>query len=136
MPPDDSVPAGFEDFELAMRRHRKPVESLVGREVYGTDDPVYGYTTPAQAEALADRLTLRPGMRLLDIGAGRGWPSLHLAKISGCQSVLSDVPAVGLREAMARAQAGNIPAEFVRASGERPPFRPASFYAVVHTDVL
>lgn len=134
--PDEQVPAGFEDFDLAVRRHRMPVERLISREVHGSDDPVYGYTTPAQAIALVGHLDLRPGVRLLDIGAGRGWPGVKLATVSGCVVVLTDVPAVGLREAMQRARREGVPAAFVRATGTDLPFRPRSFDAIVHTDVL
>jgi len=136
MPPEEHVPAGFEDFDLAVRRHRMPVERLVSKEVFGSNDPVYGYTTPEQALALAVRLELRPGMHLLDIGAGRGWPALYLAKLTGCDTVLSDVPSVGLREAMRSASREGIRSTFVRATGSKLPFRPRSFDAVVHTDVL
>ena len=136
MRPEDTVPAGFEDFDLAVRRHRMPVERLVSKEVFGSNAPVYGYTTPEQALALAVRLELRPGMRLLDIGAGRGWPALFLAKLTGCESVLSDVPSVGLREAMRWASRECIRSTFARASGTMLPFRPRSFDAIVHTDVL
>jgi len=136
MPPDEAVPAGFEDFDLAVRRHRMPVERLVSKEVFGSNAPVYGYTTPEQAHDLAVHLRLGPGMHLLDIGAGRGWPALYLAKLTRCDSVLSDVPSVGLREAMRSAQRERMRAAFVRASGEMPPFRPRSFDVIVHTDVL
>lgn len=136
MPPEEQVPAGFEDFDLAVRRHRKPVERLVSKEVFGSNAPVYGYTTPEQAESLVGLLKLRPGARLLDIGAGRGWPALYLAKRSGCHSILTDVPAVGLREAMRRARRERIRAALVRATGTMLPFRPHSFDAIVHTDVL
>ena len=37
-------------------------------------------------------------VRLLDLGAGRGWPGLYLAVRTGCQVVLSDVPLEGLRQ--------------------------------------
>jgi cyclopropane fatty-acyl-phospholipid synthase-like methyltransferase len=75
-------------------------------------------------------------MRLLDIGAGRGWPGLQVARLSGCTAVLTDVPAVGLREAMHRAARERIRASFLRATGADQPFRPRSFDAIVHTDVL
>ena len=135
MPPDD-VPSGFEDFELAVHRRQMPVERLVSREVFGTDDPVYGYTTPAQAADLVRHLQLAPGKRLLDIGAGLGWPGVHLARVSRCTAVLSDVPALALREAMRWARQEGVDAAFVRATGGRLPFRPRSFDAIVHTDVL
>ena len=136
MPPEDFVLAGFEDFALAVRRHRLPVERLISKEVHGTNDPVYGYTTPAQANGLVKHLRLRPGVRLLDIGSGRGWPSVHLAKVSGCTAVVTDVPAVGLREAMRRARRDGVRAAFAKATGMMLPFRPRSFDAIVHTDVL
>ena len=135
-PRDEPVPTGFEDFDQAVRRHQAPVERLVSREVFGSDAPVYGYTTPAQAQALAVNLRLRLGMRLLDIGAGRGWPALYLTKLTGCESVLSDVPSVGLREAMRQASREGIRSTFVRAPGAMLPFRPQTFDAIVHTDVL
>ena len=135
MAPDD-IPPGFEDFELAVRRRQMPSERLVSREVFGSDDPVYGYTTPEQADALVRHLQLGPGKRLLDIGAGLGWPGVHLARASRCMAVLSDVPALGLREAMRWARQQGVDAAFVRATGGRPPFRPRSFDAIVHTDVL
>jgi cyclopropane fatty-acyl-phospholipid synthase-like methyltransferase len=136
MPPEDKVPPGFEDFELAVRRRQMPIERLVSREVFGSDDPVYGYTTPEQADALVRHLQLAPGKRLLDIGAGLGWPGVHLARVSGCTAVLSDVPALGLREAMPWARREGVDVAFVRATGGRPPFPPRSFDAIVHTDVL
>ena len=106
--------------------------------VIGADFGANGYTTVRQADLLAELLQLRPGMRLLDLGAGRGWPGLYLAARSGCQTVLSDVPVEGLREALARADseglAGRVAAAASSARGL--PFRAGSFDAVVHTDVL
>ena len=65
--------------------------------VIGGDWGANGYTTMAQADTLARELGLRPGVRLLDLGAGRGWPGLYLAAGTGCQVVLADVPIEGLR---------------------------------------
>ncbi len=110
----------------------------VQREVFGADAWVRGYTTVQQADLLAERLGLRPGLRLLDVGAGQGWPSLYLAGSTGCQAVLSDVPAPGLHLALARAESKGLidRCSFVLASGTHLPFRPRSFDAVVHTDTL
>jgi cyclopropane fatty-acyl-phospholipid synthase-like methyltransferase len=114
------------------------VEAVIQREVFGANMGVVGYTTIAQAAALARALRLRPGMRLLDIGAGMGWPGLYLAEKTGCEAILTDVPAAGMlmaaRKARSRGLAGRC--AFVLAAGERPPVRPGTFDAVVHTDVL
>jgi len=110
----------------------------VQREVFGADTWVRGYTTPAQADLLAQRLDLRPGVRLLDVGAGQGWPSLYLAQKTGCQAVLTDVPEPGLRSALGRADRLNVHrrCSFFVASGTHLPFRRRTFDAAVHTDTL
>lgn len=108
------------------------------REVFGTNEGIHGHTTVAQADLLAERLALRPGMRLLDIGSGQGWPGLYLARTTGCEAVLTDLPLPALRNALARARRHRLQGRcsFVLASATRLPFRPRVFDAVVHTDVL
>jgi SAM-dependent methyltransferase len=83
-------------------------------------------------------LELRPGVRLLDLGAGRGWPGLCLTASTGCEVVLADVPVEGLVWAMARATREQLHgrAAAAAANARRLPFRPAVFDAIVHTDVL
>jgi ubiquinone/menaquinone biosynthesis C-methylase UbiE len=110
----------------------------VDRLVIGSDFGADGYTTVEQADELASRLELRPGLRLLDLGCGRGWPGLYLAMRTGCQVVLSDVPLDGLRSANARAVRERLDARcaVVAASGSHLPFAGESFDAIVHTDVL
>ena len=71
---------------------RGPVTDRIERAVIGGDFGADGYTTRAQADALAGHLDLRPGCRLLDLGSGRGWPALYLAARTGCHAVLTDRP--------------------------------------------
>jgi ubiquinone/menaquinone biosynthesis C-methylase UbiE len=110
------------------------VEKLVIGSDFGAD----GYTTVEQADELARRLELRAGVRLLDLGSGRGWPGLYLSMQTGCRVVLSDVPLDGLRRARARAVRERLGARcaVVVASGPHLPFAGKSFDAVIHTDVL
>lgn len=110
----------------------------VEREVFGASVGIRGYTTIAQADELADHLALRPGMRLLDIGAGRGWPGLYLAERAGCAVVLTDLPFAALRDALVRARRQRLGGRCAAlvASGSRLPFRPRAFDAIVHTDTL
>jgi ubiquinone/menaquinone biosynthesis C-methylase UbiE len=97
-----------------------------------------GYTTVTQAEHLLGVLNLQSGTRLLDIGAGRGWPGLYLAERSGCRAVITDIP----RPAIATANSRAVDLGLTRrcylalAAGAALPFRDASFDAVVHTDAL
>ena len=106
--------------------------------VIGGDWGANGYTTVAQADVLGQVLGLEPGTRLLDLGSGRGWPGLYLAKGHGCTAVLSDLPVEALRTGAARARAEHISGRVgsVLASARHLPFTPGSFDAVVHTDVL
>ncbi|MDO8615678.1 MAG: methyltransferase domain-containing protein [Dehalococcoidia bacterium] len=114
------------------------VFTAVQREVFGADTYVSGYTTVAQAELLADRLGLAPGDRLLDLGAGLGWPALHLVEKTGCRAVLTDVLEPGLRGAIRHARRQRIGRRcaFVMAGAAHLPFRAGVFDAVTHTDAL
>lgn len=110
----------------------------VERLVIGADFGADGYTTSEQADELARRLELRPGMRVLELGSGCGWPGLYLAKASGCSVVLSDLPLDGLRVAAARSIAEGVEGRIgvVAANGGHLPFAAGTFDAIVHTDVL
>jgi 2-polyprenyl-3-methyl-5-hydroxy-6-metoxy-1,4-benzoquinol methylase len=135
MSPDRDI---IQDFTQFYGRRQSRAELAVEREVYGIDFGVRGYTTAGQADMLTERLGLRPGMRLLDVGAGRGWPGLYLAKTTGCEVVLADVPEPGIRTALERARRERLDARcsFLMASATKLPFRPQSFDAIVHTDTL
>ena len=110
----------------------------IEREVIGSDYGVDGYTTRAQADALAARLGLHRGTRVLDIGTGRGWPALYFAAEFGCEVVACDVPVEGLAVGARRRRRDGLGqlVRFVAASGDALPLRSASFDAIVHTDTL
>jgi SAM-dependent methyltransferase len=120
------------------REERVDIVRAIEQRVIGGDWGANGYTTSGQADDLADRLNLRPGDLLLDLGAGRGWPGLYLAATTGCSVVLTDVPREALTVAAARIRAERLDdrAWCVNASARDLPFRAACFDAVVHTDVL
>jgi SAM-dependent methyltransferase len=117
-----------------------PAARAVERAGVGGNVGSNGYTTVAQAERFAQLLRLRPGMRLLDLGCGQGYPGVYLARKTGCAVVGSDLPMASLRAARARADDGGRRlagrSAFVAASAVHPPFRAESFDAIVHTDLL
>ncbi len=120
------------------REDRTDVVTRVEQVVIGGDWGANGYTTTQQADHLADRLHLGAGVRLLDLGAGRGWPGLYLAVRTGCRVVLTDVPVEGLRHALSRTAAERVNDRVTAlvASARALPLRACMFDAVVHTDVL
>ena len=126
------------DFLKGYAKGLSPAELRVERDVHGINAGITSYTTRAQADTLADALALRPGVSLLDVGAGAGWPGVYLAERTGCRVLLTDVPVHGIRTAAARAAAQGVfeTCAFAAASGTHLPFRARSFDAVVHTDVL
>jgi len=77
-------------------------------------------------------------MRLLDVGAGRGWPSLYLAQMTGCEAVITDIPEAAINSALTRANRSGLSetSTFLLACGTHLPFRSQTFDAVVHTDAL
>lgn len=126
------------EFIASYGRSPSRAELRVEREVFGLNAGITSYTTPAQADVLGKELRLGPGVQLLDVGAGTGWPGLYLAKATGCHVTLTDVPAGALRTAAARAYKQRLARDcsFALASGTHLPFSPQTFDAVVHSDVL
>ena len=125
------------DFSARYARASSDVVDAIELNVIGEVWGANGFTTAAQADRLGDFLGLGPGARLLDVGTGRGWPGLYLAKRAGCEVVLSDLPAEGLMVAARRARKERVRlVGSVIASARDLPFGARSFDAVVHTDVL
>ena len=117
-------------------------EHRVAREVelrtLGSDFGANGYATLAEVSELAGTLGLRSGRWLLDVGSGQGWPGLYLARQTGCQVVLTDVPVEGLATATRRVTREGLDSRAwaLAARGQMLPLRPGAFDAAIHTDVL
>lgn len=127
-----------EDFGAYYGSRQGDIYADMERAVIGGDWGANGYTTIEEADEFGRALGLTRGVRLLDIGSGRGWPGLYLASATGCDVIATDLPIEGLvtgrTRAMQSACSGH--AQFVVASVNALPFRAASFDAVVHTDVF
>jgi len=126
------------EFEASYRHATAPVVQEIERQVCGCDYGGTSWTTRAEAEIMAQALALAPGKSLLEVGAGAGWPSLYLAKQTGCAATLIDLPLEGLRAASERAVKDGIADRCTIEQGDAAslPFATAAFDAISHSDVL
>lgn len=119
-------------------RLRSPQARRVERAVFGLEAGLTGYTTARQADALAGELELMSRHRLLDVGAGQGWPGIRLAAASGCRLVSSDLPLNALAQATRAFERQGLArtSNAVAAAGLALPFASGAFDAIVHADVF
>ncbi|MHA1153524.1 MAG: class I SAM-dependent methyltransferase [Alphaproteobacteria bacterium] len=123
-----------DDYRLGQAEVVREIE----RRVCGCDYGGTSWTTREEARRLGRLLGLAPGVRLLEVGAGSGWPGLYLATTTGCDVVLADLPLDGLKIATARATTDGLD-ETCRAAvadGAALPFAAGCFDAILHSDVL
>lgn len=138
MPRDRDEQENLDRFLAEYRRPWSDAARKVERAVLGHEVGLNGYTTVEQARMLGDQLGLSPRTRLLDVGAGRGWPGSYLAQSRGCRLVTTDIPFDAPLAAKRHLESWAVhgQAHAVSADGRALPFRSARFGAVVHADVL
>jgi 2-polyprenyl-3-methyl-5-hydroxy-6-metoxy-1,4-benzoquinol methylase len=110
----------------------------IERNVFGCVYGATSWTTRDEADAVAEKLGLGPDTRLLDVGAGTGWPSIYWAGDTGCQAVCVDLPQEGLQVLRMRAEQDGVSAQIMaaRSNGAALPFGSERFDAVFHSDVF
>ncbi len=86
----------IERFAQEYRLGQAEVARAIERRVCGCDYGGTSWTTREEARRLGELLDLAPGRRLLEVGAGSGWPGLYLAATTGCEVTLADLPFEGL----------------------------------------
>lgn len=125
-------------FSKQYRETQTALIQRIERSVFGCAYGTTSWTTRDEADRVGKKLALGPGKRLLDVGTGCGWPGLYLAKITGCDVALLDLPFEGLRNAARRAVSDHIADRCwpVMADGASIPFRSGLFDAIFHSDVL
>ena len=125
-------------FEASYELSQLPAIRELERDVLGCDYGGTSWTTRSQADHIHASLALKPGTKLLDVGAGAGWPGLLLSDISKCELTLLDMPLNALRQATRRAAKDAIAdrVTVVAGSGDALPFADGSFDCISHSDVL
>jgi len=127
-----------QDFDRQYQRNQISVLRTVERNACGCDYGGTSWATRDEADRVGDLLDLRPGRRLLEVGAGSGWPALYLAGKTGCDLALVDLPFEGLRIAAQRAVSDGLAGRcwIASANGAALPFGGQQFDAISHSDVL
>lgn len=88
------------------------------------------------ASELAARLPDRTDKRLLDVGCGRGGPTLELAERVGASTTGVDLVGYNVATARQHAKDREIPAEFLVGDATRLPIEPASIAGCVAIDSI
>ena len=127
-----------DDRDAEYRHGQLPAVQAVERAVCGCDYGGTSWATRGEADQIAAALELAPGVRLLEVGSGSGWPALYLAGESGCDVMLVDLPLDGLRIAARRAVQDGLSGTClaVVADAAQLPFRDDCFDVINHSDVL
>ena len=73
------------DFAGSYERSRLPALRELERNVLGCDYGGTSWTTRVQVDHIAESLELTPGLQLLEVGSGSGWPGLFLGRITQCR---------------------------------------------------
>ena len=136
---EPSLPTTLADrFEQKYESELSETARQVQYAVFGALVDSNGYTTVSQADELGDSLDLGPGVRLLELGCGRGWPGIYFAQSTGCEVMLTDIPFGALRQAAISAKRKSVDRQCLvaAAGGKALPFRRGVFDAIVHADVL
>jgi SAM-dependent methyltransferase len=125
-------------FEAQHEQHTHPAMRALERDVLGCDFGGTSWTTKRQADKIPTTLGLTAESKMLEIGAGTGWPGVYLAGLTGCDVTLLDIPVNSLNYAMQRAVEDRIEGrcQAVAASGAALPFATSTFDAIGHSDVL
>ena len=124
--------------DAEFRQGQLPAVQAVERAVCGCDYGGTSWATRGEADQIAAALELAPGVLLLEVGSGSGWPALYLAGQSGCDVTLVDLPLEGIRIAVGRAVQDEIPGTClaVVADAAQLPFRDDCCDVINHSDVL
>jgi SAM-dependent methyltransferase len=114
-------------------------EAAVRRETYGEDLGQSSWLTAAEWLEFADRLRIREGSEVLEVGSGSGGPAVFLAGARSCRMTGVDINEHGITNARALAEARKLSdrVRFEAIDASRPlPFADRSFDAVVSNDAM
>ncbi len=126
----------LDSFDEQYHHVLSPVMMEIEVEARGTDYGSTSWSTIDQVDRMAAHLDLGPGLRLLDIGSGAGWPGLYIGTTSGCDVAMLDFPFNALKLGLDRAAKDGTKAVAAVADAAQLPLTSDTFDGVIHSDVL
>lgn len=125
-------------FEETYARSGHWVMQAIERQVCSCDFGGSSWTSQEQADDQIRLLGLGSQSTLIDLGSGTGWLGLYMAKQSGCQVTLVDLPENALELAQQRAAEEGLSVQtFTQvADAADLPWPVENFDAVSHSDLL
>lgn len=93
---------------LYARQAESPTHRAIFREVYGAEYPEevlpLSFITRTLLRRIAQAIAAGPGQTIIDLGCGRGGPSLWVARETGASVVGIDISPVAIEHASQRAR--------------------------------
>ena len=113
------------------------VYRAIRAETFGEDLGQESWITADECDRFAERLGLQAGQRVLEVACGSGGLAARIAARRGASVVGTDVNALAIRAANARAAPAAGRLEFLTANADEPlPFPDGSFEAVICNDAI
>lgn len=127
---------------LYARQAESPTHRAIFREVYGAEYPEevlpLSFVTRTLLRRIAKEIAVGPGQTIIDLGCGRGGPSLWVARETGASVVGIDISPVAVEHASRRAKEFGVEGRARFETGDLLALRfsPAEFNAAISVDVL
>ena len=121
----------FYDKAHASRAHTRFCE-----QVYGLDLCQEGLLDMDALRDLLDRLELKPGQRLLDLGCGAGGISEYISDQTGAHVIGLDSSAIAISTAEARTETKRAQLNFIEADLNTLDLEPQSYDAAISVDTI
>jgi ubiquinone/menaquinone biosynthesis C-methylase UbiE len=134
-PPDPALYA-----PVLARQADSPTMAGIWKTAFGADYPdeaePFGFVTLDELARMAANLRVGPGEAFVDLGCGRGGPSLWLARETGARVVGLDVVPEAIRNANLRRSTFSAEATFVVASFMATGLKSSSFHGATSVDAF
>jgi ubiquinone/menaquinone biosynthesis C-methylase UbiE len=118
------------------KAHASHAHSRFCEQVYGMDLCQEGLMDMESIHDLIDRLKLKPGQRLLDLGCGAGGISEYISDYSGVYVTGLDSSAIAISTAMARTKNKRARLKFIEADLNTLDLEPQSYDAAISVDTI